>query len=312
MRECLIMAKLLSSNLNSSASVPYFLWDEPLTVAELKRKLKSGSVEERNRAFGENFARGAGHGCFGSSLRRRKVWQNWDELEKYLGRRREFWKLLLEFWEKDKVFSGNLSKLNHLQNDFLQAFFARENRFFLSGGAALVGFYFGHRETHDLDLFTLENEIEDGSRLAGEVAKELNASVESIQTSPDFRRLLLKREREAIVIDLVREYVFQIEREKPVINGIRVDTPEEILANKLCALLSRSEIRDLVDVRELENAGFSLENALQTAARKDSGLTPAQLAWVLNQIKLGDDLQPPGNVSVSELRGYLSDLIDQI
>lgn len=204
------------------------------------------------------------------------------------------------------------SALNNLQNDFLEAFFKRENRFFLSGGAALVGFYFGHRTTHDLDLFTLENEIENGFRLVNEVAKELDASVESIQTSPDFRRLLVKRENEAIVVDLVREYVFQIEREKPIINGIRVDSPEEIFANKLCALLSRSEIRDLVDVRELENAGFSLENALQSAAKKDAGLTPAQLAWVLNQIKFGDDLQPPTNISVSDLRNYLSDLIDRL
>lgn len=204
------------------------------------------------------------------------------------------------------------SALNDLQKDFLQAFFARENRFFLSGGAALVGFYFGHRETYDLDLFTLENEIENGFRLVREVAGELNAAIESVQTSPDFRRLLVTRGDEAIVVDLIREYVFQILPEKPVINGIRVDPPEEILANKLCALLSRSEIRDLVDVHELENAGFNLEYALQAAEKKDSGLTPAQLAWVLNQIKLGDDLQPPADISVSELRDYLRDLIDRL
>jgi len=202
--------------------------------------------------------------------------------------------------------------LNNLQKDFLREFFKRENRFFLSGGAALVGFYFGHRETHDLDLFTLENEIENGFRLVNETAKELNASVESIQTSPDFRRLLIRRDTEAIVVDLVREYVFQISPEKPTINGIRIDSPEEILANKLCALLSRSEIRDLVDVRELEKAGFNLENALSVARQKDTGLTPAQLAWVLNQIKFGDDLIPPGNVSVTELRNYLDDLISRL
>lgn len=161
-------------------------------------------------------------------------------------------------------------------------------------------------------MFTLENEIENGFRLVNEVAKELNATVEPIQTAPDFRRLFIKRNDEAIVVDLVREYVFQVQNEKPVINGIRVDSPEEILANKLCALLSHSEIRDLIDVRELEKAGFSLENALQAAAKKDSGLTPAQLAWVLNQIKFGDDLKPPSNVSGKELREYLNDLIDRL
>ena len=202
--------------------------------------------------------------------------------------------------------------LNNLQKDFLREFFKRENHFFLSGGAALVGFYFGHRETRDLDLFTLEDEIENGFRLVNEVAKKLNGAVESIQTAPDFRRLLIRRQTESIVVDLIREYVFQIDREKREINGIRIDSPEEILANKLCALLSRSEIRDLIDVRELENAGFSLENALVAAAKKDTGLTASQLAWVLHQIKLGDDLILPHDISVADLRNYLQNLIGRL
>jgi hypothetical protein len=43
-------------------------------------------------------------------------------------------------------------------------------------------------------------------------------------------------------------------------------------------LLSRSEIRDLVDVRALEKAGYGLEDSIAAAAQKDAGLTPAQLA----------------------------------
>ena len=199
--------------------------------------------------------------------------------------------------------------LSDLQNDFLREFFRRENRFFLTGGAALVGVYLGHRRTEDLDLFTLENEIENGFRTVREVAGTLGGTVEAIQTAPDFRRLLVRRGDEAIVVDLVREYVFQLETEKRELKGIRIDSPEEILANKLCALLSRSEIRDLVDARELEKAGFKIEDALASAQKKDTGLTAAQLAWVLSQIKLGDDLSPPGEVSIAELRNYLDDLI---
>ena len=137
----------------------------------------------------------------------------------------------------------------------------------------------------------------------------MDAAVEAIQTAPDFRRLLVKRGDQAVVVDLVREYVFQIEREKREINGIRIDSPEEILANKLCTLLSRSEIRDLIDVRELEKAGFSLKNALSAAAKKDTGLSAAQLAWVLNQIKFGSNARTSSGVSVVELQEYLNDLI---
>lgn len=196
--------------------------------------------------------------------------------------------------------------------DFLQAFFACEHSFFLSGGAALVGFYFAHRETHDLELFTLDDSIENGSRLVKEVADELNAEIESIQTSPDFRRLLVRRNEEAIVVDLIREYVFQIHREKHVIDGIKVDVPDEIMANKLCAVLSRSEIRDLVDLRELEKAGFSLDEAIEAAKKKDSGLTPAQLAWVLSEIKFEDGVPLPGEVLAEDLRDYLQGLIDKL
>jgi Nucleotidyl transferase AbiEii toxin, Type IV TA system len=139
----------------------------------------------------------------------------------------------------------------------------------------------------------------------------MGAELEAIQTAPAFRRMLLKRGAESIVINL-REYVAQLEKDKPKINGMRVDPPQEILANKLRALLSRSEIRDLVDVRALEFAGYRVEDALIAASAKDGGLTPAQLAWVLSQIEMGDDLVPPGAVPVAELRRYLAELIARL
>jgi hypothetical protein len=54
-----------------------------------------------------------------------------------------------------------------------------------------------------------------------------------------------------------------------------------LLVNKLCALLSRSELRDLVDVEALVVHGLSLENAIASAPRKDGGFSPLTIAWVL-------------------------------
>ncbi len=100
--------------------------------------------------------------------------------------------------------------------------------------------------------------------------------------------------------------------DEPVIAGIRVDPAEEIMANKLCTLLARAEVRDLVDLRALEGAGLGLQHALDAGARKDRGLTPAQLAWVLSEIRIGDDAQIPGSIAVPELREYLRQLIDRL
>lgn len=204
------------------------------------------------------------------------------------------------------------SRLGRLQEEFLAAFFKHEARFFLTGGAALAGFHLAHRETHDLDLFTVEDALEEGDAAVAEAARELGADIESILKSPDLRRYLVRRGNDAVLVDLVRERVPQIVPEKPVVRGIRVDPPQEILANKLCALLARAEVRDLVDIRALELAGYSVESMISAAASKDAALTPGQLSWVLGQIKLGEDLAPPGGISRQELRDYLENLIARL
>lgn len=199
------------------------------------------------------------------------------------------------------------STLTPLQRDLLAGFFRREGRFFLTGGAALAGFYLGHRDTRDLDLFVSEDILDAGDLALQETVKELGGTMEKIQTSSSFRRRLVRRGDEAVVVDLVYDETPQGPKDKPVHAGIRLDPPDEILANKLCALLSRGEIRDLVDVAALEDAGYRLEDALELAARKDAGLTPAQLAWVLSQIVIGSDAEPPGGFTVERLRAAVDD-----
>lgn len=140
------------------------------------------------------------------------------------------------------------------------------------------------------------------------MAGDLGAEIEALQTAPEFRRWLIRRGNEAVVVDLVLDRTPRGEEDPQRHGDVAVDPPGEILANKLCTLLSRAELRDLVDVLALERAGHDLVQAVDLAAKKDAGMTPAQLAWVLSEIRIGDDAKIPGGHSVGELRAFLESL----
>lgn len=204
-----------------------------------------------------------------------------------------------------------ISRLTALQNDVLAAFFARDDRFFLTGGAALAGFHLGHRTTQDLDLFTVEDVLDEAETSLRLAAEDLGGTVERVRTSPEFRRRILRLRDAAVVVDLVRDRAPQMHATKPLIGAIRVDPADEIFANKLCALLSRSEIRDLVDVMMLERAGLDLRDGILSATKKDGGLTPGQLGFVLSQVTIPEDAAVPATTR-GELAEYLVALLDRL
>lgn len=101
------MSVLLSTKLDNDSEIPYFLWDEPMTIGELKTKLGSASAEAKSRILGKILreARDIDVWYFTSPV---EVWRDWDEVSKHLGRKREFWKFLFEAWIKD----GLLDEIN--------------------------------------------------------------------------------------------------------------------------------------------------------------------------------------------------------
>ncbi len=201
--------------------------------------------------------------------------------------------------------------LTPLQKDVLATFFASERGFFLTGGAALAGYWLRHRPTADLDLFTLHDDaFERAPHVLREVVARLGCSADVRQDAPGFRRFAVSRDGDAVVVDLVRERVKQLHEDKRDIDGVLVDPPDEILANKLTALVGRQEERDIVDVMLLErDVKLRVEDFLPAALAKDGGCTPATLAWLLSEVRIDDGARLPAGTAPDALRAYVSSLV---
>jgi hypothetical protein len=65
-----------------------------------------------------------------------------------------------------------------------------------------------------------------------------------------------------------------------------VETPHQLLVNKLCALVSRSELRDLIDIRALVEADTDLVRALRDCPEQDAGFSPLTFAWGAQNLPL--------------------------
>jgi predicted nucleotidyltransferase component of viral defense system len=205
------------------------------------------------------------------------------------------------------------SRLSALQRDLLAAFFAREQRLFLTGGGALVGFYLGHRDTDDLDLFTRPGlDLAEATRVLEDAASASGAGLTAQQTHPSFRRLLASRGEERCIVDLVIDDAPAVDLEKVSFGAVRVDTQREIAANKICTLLGRSEIKDLVDLQALVHAGIDLERALADALQKDAGADPATLAWILGELSIAPGARLPGGVDASALEAFRQGLVHRL
>jgi len=211
--------------------------------------------------------------------------------------------------------SGTLSAL---QQRILKALAGRGLGWVLTGGGALAGFHLAHRITRDLDLFW------HGRRLLKERPREVQAWIEGeglrvdlVQSGVTFCRLRVSDDSETCVVDLVAEPAEPIDLPLHVClegRDILVDTTREILANKLCALLSRSELRDLLDVRALLAAGADLETGLHDAARKDGGFSALTLAWVLRgfDVEAAARASGWGDEEVEQTASFRDELIERL
>lgn len=204
--------------------------------------------------------------------------------------------------------------LGDFEQAFLRRLFASIGRIHLSGGSAL-GIHLGHRRSLDLDLFTTDDATFAAARASlSVIAAALGARIEILTDGPAFRRVLLSGPAgQTLRVDLVLDTTERIGGPPVESHGLRVDPLPELLLNKICAILGRSEPRDLVDLFFLERAGFRILDAVADARRKDAGLTPALLAWAISEVpldRLPDGLLVP--VSLDDLRRFRARLVEAL
>lgn len=177
------------------------------------------------------------------------------------------------------------SRLSALQLRVLELLADLHPQWTLTGGGALAGFHLGHRGTRDLDLFWHGHErLGNLGDLARDRLERSGLTVLDLERADAFRRMRVADGSDEVLLDLVAEPVPFVDPPQLMVAGsvrILVDSRHEIFVNKLCTLLSRSELRDLVDVRALLQAGGDLERASRDAVRKDGGYSPLMLQWVL-------------------------------
>lgn len=184
-----------------------------------------------------------------------------------------------------------LNQLYPFQDQVLPVISAIDTGFHLTGGTALSRGYLNHRFSDDLDFF-----VNDDHRFtvwADRIIKALSHSkVWQFQ-------VLLREERYVRLNLILADLNLKIEMVNDVSSRVgepwlhpelgRVDTAENILANKITAALDRAAPKDLADIWGLcYLKGLPISDAITGAQGKAAGVFPVDLARVLYSVTRSD------------------------
>jgi hypothetical protein len=183
----------------------------------------------------------------------------------------------------------------------------------LGGGAALSGAWLSHRLSRDIDLFCHDGpqhrELVTGLAL---IAPTVGVTCQIVRDGGHHVRATLSIDNQPTELDVVFEPAADLEPPPPPIDGVIVESLADLRASKLTCLLSRAEPRDLVDVLFLERSGYPPEQDLASALRKDTGMDPGILAWLLKDFPVRPLPQMLTPLSEGDLLRYRDDLAERL
>ncbi len=180
------------------------------------------------------------------------------------------------------------------------------------GGAALSGAFLGHRLSRDVDLVCHDRAaVRTLAAALPEIAAEVGGNVRPVQDAGSFVRAVLELGGKALEVDVVFEATGDVEAPAEV-EGIALESLADMRAAKLTCVLSRSEPRDLVDLMFLDRAGYPPEQDLLAALKKDAGIDPGVLGWLLGQFPVEPLPTMLVPLTADELRRFRDELRERI
>lgn len=194
------------------------------------------------------------------------------------------------------------------QDRVIKAINQADTGFYLAGGTAASRGYLQHRFSDDLDYFVNDDNrfglwVE---RIIQSLTKDWHCDV--LMKEERFARLNLVHKDVPLKIEMINDVPARVGdiQNHPVLG--RLDTAENILANKVTALLDREEPKDLADIWGFCcQKNLSLKAAITNAQSKAAGVFPADLGRVLCSVQKVDwesirwIQAPPAETFISQL-----------
>ena len=148
--------------------------------------------------------------------------------------------------------------------------------FFFTGGTALSAFYLAHRESQDLDFFSLKpfDTLALRTTMQEIADKTSSAMVMNIQ-SQTYNEIFLENKKEgwSQKIDIVQEQPKHFGEIKNIGN-IPVDSLIDITTNKILAVFGRLEPKDYIDLFVIfTRKDLKFSEMFELAKQKDTGLS---------------------------------------
>lgn len=148
--------------------------------------------------------------------------------------------------------------------------------FFLTGGTALSAFYLAHRESQDLDFFSLKPFDTLALRTTiQEIADKTKSTMTMHIRSQTYNEIFLENKKEdwRQKIDIVQEQPKHF-GEITHIDNIAIDSLVNIATNKILAVFGRLEPKDYIDLFVIcAKTNLSFDELFALAKQKDTGLS---------------------------------------